>query len=1110
MVLGEGVLIGAGLLWLGLLFGAALWGERRAAALERYWAVVYALSLAVYCTSWTFFGTVTQAVQSGWWLPPTFVGTIALYVFAIGALRRLVSVARAQGATSIADLIAGRLGKDTRLAAVVTTVVLVGMVPYIALQLKAVAMGHRLLSGADAGAPPIADGAFYVAMALALFAMLFGTRRVSAIEHNRGLVLAMAVESLFKLAAMLALGTFVVFGLDPLPASAPRVVSSDGFAPLIALGVLAMVTLPHQFHVGVVECQDRRHLDTARWLFPLYLVLIALPILPLARAGEALLGAQAVPSDLYVLALPISQGRSGLGLLAFLGGLSAAAGMVIMATLALSLMIGNHWLTPLLLRSRWARRARDMRAQVLWQRRAVILLVLLIAWGYSRMIAVNDALADMGASSFSALATLAPALAVAIWRPQTPARAVSAGLLAGLLVWFWVLPLPALLDAFGQSPEFLARGPFALAWLSPDGLLGLHEWSPLGRSVGASLAFTLAVTAWGAWRAPASGAHEERMPAQTQLRAIAGRLLPADRVQQLADECAGDVEQFAARVERELASVLGSASTRLLFDAVRRETGPDLETVAAIVGEASQVLRFNQQILEAALENMSQGISVVDRDLRLVAWNRRYAELFAFPRELLQVGRPIADLAEFALARLATPAAELPGMVERRLAWMRRGTAHLSERVFPDGSVIEIRGNPMPAGGFVATFTDVTEFRRAEAALRLANENLERRVLERTEALARASEQAQSANAAKSRFLAAVGHDLVQPLHAAQLFTHALREGAHDAALREPLAHIGNALASTESLLSGLLDLSRLEADRLAIERRVFALAECIDPLAVEFSALAAERGIRLRRRTFDCWVDSDPVLLRRILQNFLANALRYGKPGGSVLLSARRRGGQCELQVWDDGIGIAAEDRERIFEEFRRGPAADGQGLGLGLSIARRIAILLAHPLSLHSQPGRGSVFGIKVPLALPAPASAALPEPRVAAVPACPAVAGSVLVIDNDREVALGMQALLAGWGIDCVWARDQQTAEQCCARQRPAALVLDFHLDAGVTGPEVWQYLCARFGVLPAIVVSADRGPEVRECCVRQQLPLLYKPLKPLALRTSLERLLRAAGT
>ncbi|MBN8225324.1 MAG: hypothetical protein J0L89_10980 [Xanthomonadales bacterium] len=349
----------AGLLWLALMFGTALYGERRPALLARHWNHVYALSLAVHCTSWTFYGTVTQAARYGWPLPPTFVGAILFYALAVAFMVRLVRLARETNATSLADLIATRLGRDAWLAATVTAVAALGLIPYIALQLKAVTMSFATLTGSATDAGPFwRDGALYVALAMALFAMLFGTRRASAAEHNRGLVLAMAFESVFKLAAMLALGAFVWFGLDALPAGTPpprpQASPTSGFLPLVLLGALAMFILPHQFHVGVVECRDERDVRTARWLFPLYLLLIAAPTLPLAHAGSALLGG-AVPSDMYALALPFAQGREGVALFAFLGGLSAATGMVVVSTLTLSLMIGNHWFAPGLLRGAWAR-----------------------------------------------------------------------------------------------------------------------------------------------------------------------------------------------------------------------------------------------------------------------------------------------------------------------------------------------------------------------------------------------------------------------------------------------------------------------------------------------------------------------------------------------------------------------------------------------------------------------------------------------------------------------------------------------------------------------------------------------------------------------------------
>ena len=311
-MLSDPLVIVAALLWLGLLFGAAIWAERRPQLLGRHWPYVYSLSLAVYCTSWTFYGTVTQAQRSGWPIPPTFIGTILLYTFGFAILRRLLAIAREQNSTSLADLVATRLRKHSGLAAAITFVCLLGIIPYIALQLKAVTMSYGLLTNAAQGSPsPWQDSALYVALAMALFAMLFGTRRASLAEHNRGLVMAMAVESLLKLGAMLALGVFVWTGPE-LPAStvAPAADGASGFPALILLGALAMLTLPHQFHVGIVECRDERDLRKARWVFPLYMLLIALPILPLARAGDALLAPLGVPSDLYVLALPLSQGAS--------------------------------------------------------------------------------------------------------------------------------------------------------------------------------------------------------------------------------------------------------------------------------------------------------------------------------------------------------------------------------------------------------------------------------------------------------------------------------------------------------------------------------------------------------------------------------------------------------------------------------------------------------------------------------------------------------------------------------------------------------------------------------------------------------------------------------
>ncbi|MEP7185681.1 MAG: PAS domain-containing hybrid sensor histidine kinase/response regulator [Rhodanobacter sp.] len=1099
-MLSTSIIAFAALCWLGLLFGVALLGERRPNLFAKRWAIVYALSLAIHCTSWTFYGTVTQASRSGWWLPPTFVGAILMYLFGMKFLRRLVQLVREYNAGSLADLIAVRLGRHSGLAALVTAVVVIGIVPYIALQLKAVAMSYGILShGQLPESEPWQDSALYVALLMALFAMLFGTRRASTMAHNRGLVLAMAFESLFKLGAMLALGS-LLFTTVPagLPVNLPAPPDSGGFPALILLGALAMFTMPHQFYAGIVECRDDGHLRIARWLFPAYLLLISLPILPLANLGDALLGPSGVSSDMYVLALPLARGERGLALIAFLGGLSAATSMVVIATLTLSLMVVNHFIAPLRVKAGWGRAERiDLRGELLNHRRVAILVVILLAWGYSRVLASNEALADIGAISFSALAGLTPALLAAVYRPQLGPRAVMAGLAAGTLAWMYAV-MPALLSS---SPDWLQHGPLGWHWLAPDGLFGLSNWNRLGRAVVVSLLVNTLVMLGvaGSRYGRAVQAVSVGDVALVELRALATRFLPSERVEHLfasAPLSGPSGSARVAQVEHELAAVIGAASARLLLEVVHRQGRDDLDTVVAIVGEAAQDLRFNQRVLEAALENMSQGICVVDAQLHLVAWNTPYASLFNYPAELLQVGRPVAELTRWNIDAGMLGAGEVEQRVQRRLAHMRAGTRHLSERQFPNGTIVEIRGNPMPGGGFVATFTDVTAFRHAETGLKRVNETLELRVEERTRELAAASADAQAANSAKSRFLAAVTHDLMQPLHAAQLFAHTLTERGSDVSTAQ---HLNGALAATEGLLSGLLDVARLEGGRLHPQLRAFPLAEVLDPLTAEFSAIARDRGVRFDVVETRLWVCSDPQLLRRVLQNFLSNALRYAEHG-RVLLGVRRAATQLRVEVWDTGPGIAPEEQQLIFQEFHRGSTAGGQGLGLGLSTAQRMADLLDHPLGLRSWIGRGSVFHLGLPSAPPFPRMTPLMDTS----PSLPA--GRVLILDNEPAALTALSHLLGSWGWLVHAARN--AGQVMAVPWRPDLCILDFHLDGEQTGLQVWHRLRTRHADVPTVILTADRDNDLRQHLIAEGVGVLYKPLKPLALRQVLQRVV--AGT
>ncbi|MFU8832703.1 MAG: PAS-domain containing protein, partial [Wenzhouxiangella sp.] len=999
MTLSTTTVILAGLAWLGLLFGVAVVGERSPGRLKKLWPVIYSLSLAVYCTAWTFYGTTTQAAHSGWPIPPTFIGTIILFTLGFPFLHRLVALSKEANSTSIADFIASRFEKSSVLAATVTAVAVLGIVPYISLQLKAVAMSFGALTLGridDAELAAWQDLAFYVAVFMAIFAMLFGTRRAAATEHNRGLVLAVGFESLLKLTAMLALGAYVVFGLYTGPGefitetTRPAFANPDTFITLALLGALAMFTLPHQFHIGMVECRDQSHLRAARWLFPLFLILISLPILPLAWAGNALLAADGVPSDLYALMLPLSGEQNALAMFAFLGGLSAATGMVILASLTLAIMIGNHWMTPAMVNRGWGRIS-ELGVSVRQQRRFGIALVMLLAYVYSRLVGTTEALADIGALSFSALAQLAPAVILAVYRPGLPACAILAGILSGVGVWAYVLFVPLATTAVGASPGWISDGPLGWSMLSPQQLFGLGQLDALSRAVASSLLINVVVTLLAVRYLPGS---RRTMPSASLalpvLQNLADRFLPPDRSRMLfaGHDADQDTIQLESALEHELAAVVGSTSSKLLLDAARKRTPAPLETVAELVGEAAAQARFSQEVLSGALENMSQGVCVVDSQMRLVAWNSAYLDLFRYPPALIRVGRPVADLLRFNAMLGLMGSGDIEAKIERRLAHKKAGTRHLVERPWPDGRIIEIRGNPMPGGGFVATFTDITASRRTAEELRQINETLEQRVVARTAELELAKTDAERASEAKSRFLAAVSHDLVQPLNAAQLLTHSLAGQLKDRPEREPLAQISGALAATENLLEGLLDISRLDAGGLEPRISRFPLSELFDQLHGEFLLMAKERGLMLECVRTSAWVESDPGMLRRILQNFLSNAVRYTHHG-RILIGCRRQGNTVLAGVWDTGPGIPAESREIIFEEFRRlDTDSHAPGLGLGLSIAERMARLLGHPLTLRSQPGRGTSFAVSVPLVAPAH------RPRPQAATPASRVSGHVLI--------------------------------------------------------------------------------------------------------------------
>lgn len=1156
------LLIGLSLAYLGLLFLIAFVADKNKRRRPKGQPLLYSLSLAVYCTSWTFFGTVGQASESPWSPVPIYLGPMLVFLFGWRLLARLILVAKREHITSIADFIAARYGKSQRLAMVISLIAVMGILPYLVLQLKAIVTGLDLLMANSVGASPtnnMAELALGVTLLLALFSILFGTRNLDATEHHRGMVVAIAFESVVKLLAFMAVGGFALWLIVAKPSEGRTLVADDFLDAVLAVSpgsllelaiytlvaMCAVICLPRQFHVTVVENNQGQDLHWARWIFPLYLFLMGLFIWPLALAGKQWVGA-GMASDTYVISLPMSLGYDGMAMLAFLGGTSAATGMVIVCTIALAIMVSNDLVLPVLLRRFW-QQGRDERLMrlLLQVRRGAILSILLAAWVLYLWLGDLTSLSRIGYLSFGAVAQFAPALLLGLYWRHGNRKGVYLGLALGVSLWFLTLlaesgllagsPLEALL-APPDWPAFrdLSLGAWCLFLSLLLNLMGYVAGSLLSR---AAVSERLqAANFVGKPSRDTTALYQARVSVR-ELEMLAARFVGSSRVKRAFGRFAGEhggtlapqmqaSADLIAHTERLLAGVFGTSSARLVLASALQGRNMQLEEIATIVDEASDVFRFNRGLLQGAIEHMGQGISVVDRELKLVAWNRRYIELFSYPPGLIQVGRSIEEIIRYNAEQGLCGPGEIEAQVARRVAFMQRGSPHVSARERPDGRVIEMQGNPMPAGGFVMTFTDITPFRAAERVLREANEHLEARVAERTRELSAlnsqlllVNQQVERANHSKSRFLAAVSHDLTQPLNAAKLFTSALLEmlpqeggeGGEQRAEQARIArHIDDALGATEDLITDLLDISRLEAGKFKAKKLDFALSDVLGNLKAEFGVLARAGEIQFSVVESRLAVHSDARLLRRVLQNFLTNAFRYN-PGGRVLLGCRRvrdpQGDKVRIEVWDNGPGIPLDKQETIFDEFSRldhSRTAREQGLGLGLAIARGISQVLGHQLSLRSWPDAGSVFAITLNLAT---------RPVMPSQVAAPAVRDSqlegirILCIDNEEDILTAMHSLLGRWGCEVRCAQSLEQAQALIGDGfRPRLVLSDYHLDDGKTGLQALHMIRLAHGnEIGGIIISADRKSELQAQIREHGFGYVSKPVKPLKLRALMNSLL-----
>jgi Na+/proline symporter/CheY-like chemotaxis protein len=1170
------------LLYLFALFAIAHFGDNRG---RRFVdgpmrPTIYALTLAVYCTSWTFLGSVGLASRSGLDFLPIYLGPLIGILLGLPLIARIIETAKAQRITSVADFIGSRYGKSGPVAALVAIVAVVGTIPYMALQLKAISSSLELIVFHELGYVPsiagfslLADSALLVTIVLAVFAILFGTRYVDATEHQSGLMLAVAMESVVKLVAFVAIGLFVVYGMfdgfgDLLLKTRATPEAAKVFtAPLdpatwittTILATCAIFLLPRQFHVMVVENRDTRDLRAAVWHFPAYLVAINLFVLPVAMAGLVLLPNSPVDRDFMVLSLPIFAGSGIMTLIAFIGALSAATAMVIVESVACSIMISNDLAIPLLLRRPNLRprdyvektpkpvssATPDMAQAVLTIRRVALVLILFLGFVYYRA-SESASLASIGLLSFAAIAQLVPPFLIGLIWGRANAQGAFFGLLTGFAIWVYLLFLPTIAVQGGALALVLESGPLGIKALSHPVLLG-NGMPPLVTGVVYSLGLNTAILVllsllrrptplerlqanlftrpdanptgpgFALWRSTVSVDDMRSTITRYLGRERTGRAFESfERQRGITFTPGQEADAHTIRfAEHLLASAIGTASSRLVLSLMLRRRNVSTEAALKLLDDASAAIQYSRTLLQHGLDHAAQGVTVFDSELRLMCWNRAFQDLFQLPADLMRFGIGLDEIINHNAARGLYGKAPSADVIAQRISALVKSNEPHRLRLLPSARVIEIHSNSLPDGGLVTTYADVTDTVKAEKALADANTTLEQRVRTRTDeltqanrALAKAKLDAEEANASKTRFLAAASHDIIQPLNAARLYATALNDALGESPHAALASNVESSLNAVEEILSALLEISRLDAGKMPAEITSFAIMDVFSALEIEFGPVARAKGITLTFLPTTLLVSSDRRLLRRLLQNLVSNAIKYTVKG-RVLVGAKRKGDQVCLIVGDTGIGIPATKHKTIFREFQRleQGARIERGLGLGLSIVERIVRVLGLKVDLSSRPGKGSVFRVDVPRAA-ASAAREIAERAEASRPASfsPLNDLIVLVIDNEPTILDGMTRMLEGWGCVVVAAKDGTEAMAAfkARKMRPAVALVDYQLDSS-NGIDTIKKLRWRLHKdLPAALITADRSPEVRDRAEAEGIQLLNKPVKPSGLRALLTQL------
>jgi PAS domain S-box-containing protein len=940
---------------------------------------VYSLSLAVYCTSWTFYGSVGEAATSGLSFLPIYLGPTLMSVLWGVLLLKIIGIAKRHRITTISDFIGSRYGNSLSLSALVTLVTIVGITPYLGLQMKAIMNSFTILAGEPTGSQA---AGWVITLLLGIFAIIFGARRLDSSERHGGLVFAIAFESLIKLIAFLVVGLFVTYGLfggfndifSQIQNSTFRYllnigggssVSFQEWASLLFLSMMAILFLPRQFHVAVVENSDPSHVYKAMWLFPLYLFLMNIFVLPIAFGG-ILLGKSQLEADSFVLAIPLSQGHSYLALLVFIGGFSAATGMIIVESLALSTMMMNSLVMPAIFRFN---HIKGFPTLILNIKRFLIIGCVFLGYFFAVFIGRFYSLVEIGLKSFEAVTIFAPPLILGLYWKKGNRNGAMAGITAGFVIWFYTLLMPALIKAEVISNEgllgFLLRHDF----LNPHGLFGLKGLDKWSHSLFWGLAFNL-VGYVGFSLFTTQKEEEERqgllfvesydpklVPKKSlytirQIEDILGQYVGRVEAQEIISRfirrqginrqsiTQDDLVRLRGEAERILSGALGSSIATIIFEdkstLTEEERGELSNSIKQItdtlrlsrheLAEANRNLAYLKEFSENIIESAPLGIISVDSRLAVKYWNREMENITGV-KKAVALNRSIQPL----------------------LPWVNRGAWTLGEQqeLIAQTSVnqtIKINISPFkdPSGGLVIILENITEKKKMEEQL-LQTSKL----------------------ASLGQLTAGISHEIGNPLASISSLVQELQSlelcQPEDLAFtRDSLETINNHLARIAKIVRSLGDFARISAS----EKMPTNINELLDQ-----TINLVKYDKRSRKIEFTAQADPIPLLqvnpdqIQQVFLNLVLNAIDAMPEGGRLEVAIRRVDPWVLIRFTDNGGGIDPSVLDRIFDPFFTTKPL-GKGTGLGLSICYGIIKDHNGQISVKSKKGSGTTFEVRLPM--------------------------------------------------------------------------------------------------------------------------------------------------